>query len=59
MSEPIKVPAEDFMHVAEVIRRLTEGGVPMSDMFIGVTSRQLELLDETGSYGIRLFGSAS
>lgn len=47
------VPAEHIKHVAAVITELESNGVPPGDLFVAVSDGELELRDETGSYGVR------
>ena len=47
------------MYVADVIRALTNGGVPLQDLFITAREGEIELRDETGSYGVRRFADVS
>jgi hypothetical protein len=51
--QAIYVPAKDYMHVAGIIRTLTENGVLMESLSISVRAGELELGDATGSYGNR------
>lgn len=43
------------MHVANVIRSLTENGVPIRDLSVAVGKGRLQLGDDTGSYGIHMW----
>lgn len=48
----VYVPAEHYLYVSNVIRTLTENGVPIRDLFVAVRDGELQLGDETGSYGV-------
>lgn len=53
--KPTQVPAEQYLHVADVIRMLTNGGVPIRDLYVEVQNGILELRDDTGSYGVHMW----
>jgi hypothetical protein len=53
--DTVYVPAEHYVHVAEVIQTLTQNGVPIRDLFVAVGDGRLQLGDETGSYGIHMW----
>lgn len=62
MSESVKIPAEHVVAVADIIRKLaTVGGVTgpvdIHDLHVAATANSLELVDPSGTYGIRRWSS--
>lgn len=55
--EAVYVPAEQYMHVAEVIRKLTSppNAVPIDLLSVAVRKGALQLGDENGSYGVHMW----
>lgn len=51
----VYVPAAEYMHVADVIRALTQSNAATKDLFVAVREGELQLGDETGSYGIHCY----
>lgn len=53
--DTVYVPAEQYMHVANAIRSLTEKGVPIRGLSVAVGKGRLQLGDDTGSYGVHMW----
>jgi hypothetical protein len=53
--DTVYVPAEHYVHVAEVIQRLVNNGVPIRDLSVAVGKGRLQLGDDTGSYGVHMW----
>jgi hypothetical protein len=57
-TQPIDIPASDFMDVADVLRRILDKGSVMGGLHVRVEPGAATIMDEGGTYGTRVWKKA-